>query len=124
MIHSDAELDTMGRVDPQMTEAANRIYRGAKTWDAFPIVTVNGKPLNPRIDLRKHCDHFRWAYAKDGGLQLALAIMADHTGNDGAALDLYKDFQFFVITQLRGPWYLTSHDINKFMRARRIGKLR
>lgn len=41
------------------------------------IVTVDGQPLPPRLDLMNHSpDGFEWGYAGSGPAQLALAILA------------------------------------------------
>ena len=51
------------------------------------IVTVDGNPLNPRLDLRAMSKAgFEWTYEGAGPAQLALALLADHLGDDAAAL--------------------------------------
>ena len=77
------------------------------------VVTVNGIPLNPRFDLWYHSPTgFEWGYGGSGPAQLALALLADHLGDDNAAVALHQDFKHAVITRLdqRG-WTLTDEQI-------------
>lgn len=88
-------------------------YRGRRTEDGT-IVTVNGQPLNPRHDLYNHSpDGFEWGYAGSGPAQLALAILADHLGNDQLALVYYQAFKSDVVTALKeDEWVLTGDDVS------------
>ena len=53
-------------------------YAGRRQGYAV-IVTVDGRPLNPRLDLWNHSPTgFEWGYGGSGPAQLALAILADH----------------------------------------------
>jgi hypothetical protein len=77
------------------------------------IVTVNGRSLNPRLDLYNHSPTgFEWGYCGSGPAQLALAILADHLRDDRSALNLHQRFKWNVIAELphRG-WTLTSPEI-------------
>jgi hypothetical protein len=57
--------------------------------------------LNPRLDLRNHSPTgFQWGYGGSGPAQLALALLADHLGDDERALTLYQDFKWKVIAAL------------------------
>lgn len=70
---------------------------GKMNWS----VTVDGEPLDPRWDLANHSpDGFSWGYYGSGPAQLALAILADFTENDGFALMYYQSFKEKVIAQL------------------------
>jgi hypothetical protein len=72
-------------------------------------------PLSPRLDLRNHSPTgFQWGYGGSGPAQLALAILADHLGNDEEALFLYQDFKWKVISKLPGEqkWELTPAQID------------
>ena len=54
-------------------------YSGVRT-DAGCVVTVDGKPLGPRLDLFNHSPTgFEWGYFGSGPAQLALAIVAHHS---------------------------------------------
>ena len=75
-------------------------------------VTVDGKPLDPRYDLKRLSPTgFEWTYEGNGPAQLALALLADHTGNDRRALALYDRFMRAVVAELDNSWELTSADI-------------
>ena len=79
------------------------------------IVTVDGRRLNPRLDLWNHSPTgFEWGYSGSGPAQLALALLAEHLGNDNAAVSLHQDFKSQVVASLpyRG-WTLTSEQIRK-----------
>lgn len=75
-------------------------------------VTVDGKPLDPRYDLKRLSPTgFEWTYEGNGPAQLALALLADHTGDDSQALALYDRFMRAVVAELDNSWELTSADI-------------
>ncbi len=72
-------------------------------------------PLDPRLDLRSHSPTgFQWGYGGSGPAQLALAILADHLGDDEQARELYQDFKLQVIARLpqEQGWVLTPEQIN------------
>jgi hypothetical protein len=88
-------------------------YEGSREGHAV-IVTVDGQPLNPRLDLWNHSPTgFEWGYGGSGPAQLALALLADHLRNDQDAVSLHQAFKFAVIIKLatRG-WTLTTADID------------
>ena len=63
-----------------------KMYEGERTLRGIKV-TVDGAPLPPRMDL--HCYSkagFEWTYAGPGPRQLALALLADHLGDDTKAL--------------------------------------
>ncbi len=74
-----------------------------KTYRGNPetfLVTVDGRPLDPRFDLRNHSpDGFCWGYSGSGPAQLALAILADCVG-DEQAVCYYQQFKAAVISSL------------------------
>ncbi|MEI8288159.1 MAG: DUF6166 domain-containing protein [Verrucomicrobiota bacterium] len=78
------------------------------------IVTVNGRRLNPRLDLWNHSPTgFEWGYGGSGPAQLALAILADHCRNDEQSLNFYQRFKWAVIAELpHRSWILTSQRID------------
>lgn len=96
-----------------------KTYEGIRRFYAV-LVTVDGRPLDPRLDLYNHSPTgFEWGYCGSGPAQLALAILADHLGDDRQALNLYQRFKWAVITELprnRG-WRLTSRDIDQAIQA-------
>lgn len=88
-------------------------YEGYRTWRAI-VVTVNGYPLAPRLDLRNHSPTgLEWGYCGSGPAQLALAILADHLEDNQRALDLYQRFKWTVVAELpKRGWTLTSEEID------------
>ena len=78
-------------------------------------VTVDGQPLNARFDLVEHSPTgFEWGYEGSGPAQLALAVLADHLGEDDKACELHHNFKRGVIAKLRrNGWTLTSEDVEK-----------
>jgi len=83
------------------------------------IVTVDGRRLNPRPDLWNHGPtKFEWGYSGSGPAQLALAILADHCGDDERALNWYHRFKWVVIAELpHREWILTSEDIDRALQS-------
>lgn len=78
-------------------------------------VTVNGRALDPRFDLRFHSpDGFEWGYGGSGPAQLALALLSDHLTDEEKALMLYQDFKSAVVAGLpREGWKLTTGQIER-----------
>ena len=76
-------------------------------------MTVNGKPLDPRCDLRAPAgDGFDWGSPGDGATQLALAILADHAGDD-VALRVFRRFETAVVVGLPfAGWTLAGDDVD------------
>ena len=95
-----------------------KIYEGGR-FAGETIVTVNGKPLNPRLDLRNHSpDGFEWGYGGSGPAQLALALLADHMSDDDKALRLYPSFKAAVIASFPcESWRLTSDQIDQTLKS-------
>lgn len=90
-----------------------KTYRGDRIGGC--VVTVDGRPLPPRLDLRNHSPTgFEWGYGGSGPAQLALAILCDHLGDDDLAEGLYHAFKRHVVAGLpQGPWTLTTEDIDR-----------
>jgi hypothetical protein len=95
-------------------------YSGRREGHAV-IVTVDGRRLNPRLDLWNHSPTgFEWGYCGSGSAQLALAILADHCANAEGALDWYQRFKWAVIAELpHREWILTSEDIECVLQSLR-----
>ena len=93
-------------------------YEGKRSYGQC-FVTMNGRALDPRFDLRFHSpDGFEWGYCGSGPAQLALALLADHCGNDEQALNFYQRFKWAVIAGLpRLHWTLTSEEIDQAIQA-------
>jgi hypothetical protein len=77
------------------------------------IVTLNGHPLNPRLDLWNHSPSgFECGYGGSGPAQLALAILANCLQDDERAVALHQEFKGKVIACLpRDGWTLTEKDV-------------
>jgi hypothetical protein len=99
-------------------------YRGVREGHAA-LVTVNGRPLNPRLDLWNHSPTgFEWGYGGSGPAQLALALLADHLEDGDVAVELHQEFKSAVVADLpyRG-WTLTSEQIQRAVAALRSATL-
>jgi len=89
-----------------------KVYRGGRSL-AGAEVTVDGKPLDPRHDLKRLSPTgFEWTYEGAGPAQLALALLCDHLGDDARALALYERFMRAVVAELDNSWELSSTDID------------
>jgi len=89
-----------------------KLYRGGRSLDGA-VVTVDGEPLDPRHDLKRlSATGFEWTYAGAGPAQLALALLADHLGDDARALALHEPFMRAVVADLDNSWELSSTDID------------
>lgn len=89
-----------------------KLYVGGRSL-AGAQVTVDGAPLNPRFDLKRLSPTgFEWTYEGNGPAQLALALLADHLGDDAKALRLYEAFMRAVVADLDNSWELTSAEID------------
>ena len=94
-----------------------KTYVGGRSL-AGAEVTVDGAPLDPRFDLKRLSPTgFEWTYEGNGPAQLALALLADHLGDDGRALALYQAFMRAVVAELDNSWELTSADIDAALQA-------
>ena len=81
------------------------------------MVTVDGRPLDPRFDIKKFsAAGYEWTYEGDGPNQLALAILADHLGDPRRALELTDRFMRTVVADLDNAWRLTSEEVEAALR--------
>ncbi|MDH5411940.1 MAG: DUF6166 domain-containing protein [Alphaproteobacteria bacterium] len=88
-------------------------YAGARTIDGI-AVTVDGAPLDERYDLKRYINSwFEWGYPGDAPRQLALALLADHLGDDSRALALADPFMEAVVAALDNEWELTGDEIDR-----------
>jgi hypothetical protein len=96
-----------------------KVYEGGRNLDGA-VVTVDGRKLSPRFDLKKlSAAGFEWTYEGAGPAQLAFAMLADHFGDDQKALLYYEPFMRDVVAELDNSWRLTSADIDEALK--RIG---
>ena len=90
-----------------------KVYEGGRSLDGA-VVTVDGAPLDPRFDIRRFSPTgFEWTYEGAAPAQLALALLADHLGDDRQALALHQAFMTAVVARLDNAWRLTSSDIDQ-----------
>ena len=88
-----------------------KTYQGERSLSGA-LVTVDGTPLPPRLDLHSfNRTGFEWTYAGPGPQQLALALLADYLGDDARALALSKPFMQAVVAHLDNAWVMTSAEI-------------
>src|SRR5215472_12515686 len=94
-----------------------KTYSGGRSL-AGAQVTADGEKLPPRFDLKRLSPTgFEWTYEGAGPAQLALALLADHLGDDARALALYEKFMRAVVAELDNSWELTSADIDAALQA-------
>jgi hypothetical protein len=101
-------------------------YIGTRTEQGCKVVKkVDGqaaRQLRKRLDLWNHSpDGFEWGYGGSGPAQLALAILADATGNDRLAVSLHQDFKWkFVGRFPREGFTMTAEEVLRW--AEEAGK--
>jgi hypothetical protein len=92
------------------------VYEGRRDPQGC-TVTVDGKPLDPRHDLKQFAASFEWGYDGDGPHQLAFALLAHHAGADHAQAS-YKLLCETVVAELpQERWRLTDEDIARTLSA-------
>jgi hypothetical protein len=90
-----------------------KTYAGSRTIDGIQVL-VDGAPLDPRYDLKRISDTgFEWTYEGDAPAQLALALLADHLGDDERALHLYDAFMRTIVANFDNDWEMTSSDVDE-----------
>jgi hypothetical protein len=88
-----------------------KTYSGSRTMDGIRVL-VDGAPLDDRTDIKEFTDlGFEWTYEGAAPAQLALAMLADHLGNDEKALGLYEPFMREIVANFDNDWEMTSEDI-------------
>ena len=93
-----------------------KTYRGGRSLDGAVVTVTEGgqsRRLDPRFDLKRLSPAgFEWTYEGAGPAQLALALLADHLGDDAAALRRYEPFMRAVVAELDNSWELSAADID------------
>jgi len=91
---------------------SNRTYTGKRDIDGAEV-TVDGRPLDPRLDIHTFTSRgFEWGYEGDGPSQLALAILAVHFADDEQAKAECAAFMSRVVAYFSNEWEMTSADID------------
>ena len=94
-----------------------KTYIGDRTIDGVKV-TVDGKPLDARLDLAALSRNgFEWSYEGPEPQQLAFALLMDHTGNAPMAQSLSEPFMRAVVANFDNEWEMTSADIDAAMAA-------
>ena len=87
------------------------VYEGERVQSGSVRVTVDGKPLGLRLDLRKHSPTgFEWGYGGSGPAQLALAVTAHALGDDEKALAVYQTVKGTLFAGIAGDKWRLSGD--------------
>ena len=89
-----------------------KTYTGSRTIDGIQVL-VDGAPLDERRELKQFTDlGFEWTYEGASPRQLALALLADHLGDDEKALALTEPFMRAVVAHFDNDWQMTGADID------------
>jgi hypothetical protein len=103
---------------------AGKLYTGERGDPCRVWVEEDGdrRELPLRLDLRNASPTgFEWGYGGSGPAQLALAILADATGDDDLALRLHQPFKWAWIAPLPRhspwPWTITLEQVQQFIRT-------
>ena len=93
-----------------------KLYRGERRMDGVRV-TVDGRPLPPRLELRRFSGRgFEWSYEGAEPSQLALALLADHLGDERRALALCEPFMRAVVANFANDWEMTAADLEAALR--------
>jgi hypothetical protein len=113
--------DSIGIDDGKHHPKPEKQYKGKRSYGEC-FVTVDGRALDPRFDLRFHSpDGFEWGYGGSGPAQLALALLADWLGDDVQALTLYQAFKSSTVAGFpREGWTLTGKQIEEALCTLRV----
>ena len=94
-----------------------KTYKGDRTIDGI-VVTVDDQPLDQRLDLKNITDDgFEWSFEGPASAQLALAIVADHSGDDALTLRLHEAFMREIVANFANEWVMTSDDVEAAVAA-------
>jgi hypothetical protein len=89
-----------------------KTYTGDRTIDGIQVL-VDGRELDPRFDLAHLSETgFEWTYEGEAPAQLALALLADHLGDDQAALARHEAFMREIVANFDNEWEMTGEDID------------
>jgi len=90
-----------------------KVYQGRRIGRAAEV-TVDGRALNPRLDLWNHSPSgLEWGYVGSGPAQLALALLADCFDAE-TAVEWHQQYKESVVAGLpyRG-WTLTEEEVRR-----------
>jgi Family of unknown function (DUF6166) len=90
-----------------------KTYAGIRGFDGL-LVTVDGRKLPEHYEVKQFTTWgFEWTYEGESPQQLALAILYDHTGDQGRAIHLSEAFMKKIVANLDNDWTLTSVEIDR-----------
>ena len=92
-----------------------KYYIGRRTARGAHVEVVEGaasRTLDLRRDLADKSTEPEWGYCGSGPAQLALALVADATGNDEIALSVFQEFKRTVVAGLdERAWVLDADHV-------------
>lgn len=92
-----------------------KTFEGRRTIDGL-VVTVDGKPLPEHYEVKRFTKYgFEWTYEGESPLQLALAILYEHTGDKDRSIAQAETFMKTVVANLDNDWTLSGADIDAFL---------
>jgi len=105
--------------------AAEKLYRGTRVPGARVARVMiyragqAAQLLPMRLDLFNHSPAgLEWGYGGSGPAQLALALLADATGDDNLAVKLHQSFKWAIIASLHRDhdWEISADAIQAWCR--------
>ena len=95
-----------------------KIYQGTRTPNGCVVTVTDGAtsyPLPLRQDLHDYSPDAEWGYGGAGPSQLALAIVADITGDDPYALKVHQEFKAYIVAKIKTEtWSYNSVELREF----------
>ena len=106
--------------DDVVAERKLKLYRAQPDTTTATVESSQGVSyqLDPRHDLRNHSpDGFSWGYGGSGPAQFSLAILADYTGNDEVAQNMYQRFKFDRVARqpMEAPFVMPGREIEAWL---------
>jgi hypothetical protein len=99
-----------------------KVYEGKRTIDGL-VVTVDGRRLDERYDVKRFTKFgFEWTYEGDSPRQLALAILMDHLGDAGRAVQLAEPFMRRIVANFDNDWRLTADEVDAALASLAAGR--
>ena len=99
-----------------------KTYVGDRTIDGVQV-KADGQPLDPRLDIHEFTKNgFEWSYEGPEPSQLALALLADHTGDPKLALEFAEPFMRAIVANFDNEWEITSDDIEAVLATLRADR--
>ena len=92
-------------------------YIGRRGEIGLEVLGAGRMPLRPRPEIGVRAA-FEWGRPGPGADALAFALLADHLGDDQAALQLYRDVSDGIVARLPfDGWTLGGEDIDRVLAA-------